>query len=80
MTVVRDSVSLHEKTVKRAAKGALEAKKRRSKMSSRPRNSKVKTAHWSDGVDPRVVEAVKKLCSDHRRIKVVSSTEVIITN
>lgn len=74
-------VSLSEKTVQKAAQGTTKKKTpRKPAKLRRPRSSKVEISHWSDGLDERIVEVVKEMHVDSRRIEKKSPTEVIIWN
>lgn len=73
--------ALHERAVQKVAKENIKFKKKRGKASRKPSTKVVKT-HWSDGVDPRIVKAIKDLQIPQvwRRIEVRSPTEVVIHN
>lgn len=83
MTKVQKCASLSERTVQKVAAENITLKKRPVRgKTSRKATTAVKKSHWSDGVDPRVVKAVKSLHIPQvwRRIEVISPTEVIIHN
>jgi hypothetical protein len=76
----RKDVSLSDKTVQRVADGSVKKAAKKSSKPRRPRNSKVEISHWRDGLDERIVEVVKEMHVDSRRIEKKSPTEVIIWN
>ena len=81
MRKVQQRASLSERTVQSIARGSVKMPKARGKASRKP-SSKVKTSHWSDGVDPRIVAEIKAMNIPQvwRRIEVVGPEEVIIHN
>jgi len=83
MNKMHQKASLSERAVQKVAKEnvTLVEKKARGKAARKP-NTKVKKTHWTDGVDPRVVKAIREMHIPQvwRRIQVVSPTEVIIHN
>lgn len=77
MAKVRRTVRVHEKTVQNAANITL---KNRRRNPPRKLNSPVVVSHWSDGVDPMIVNYVRVNQIHHSRIQVVSPGEIIIHN
>lgn len=80
MAKVQHTAKLSEKSVQKAATGDLRPSKRERAKSSRPRTTRCKTRHWSDGVHPLIVEYINSLSVDHRRIEVRGPEEVVIKN
>ena len=81
MTKFIQKVSLHETTLKKIASGEVQPPKRTRTRAAR-KSSKVKTLSWTHGLDPRIVEAVRKLGIPHvwERIEVQDATTIIIRN
>lgn len=78
--MIQKRASLHERAVQTVARENITFTKPRTKPQRR--TSKVKRTHWSDGVDPRIVQAVKRLQIPQvwRYVDVIGPTEVIIRN
>ena len=81
MRKVQQRAALHERAVQKVAAENVKFSKPRGKAKRKP-NTKVVKSHWSDGVDPRIVKAVKEMHIPQvwRRIEVVGPEEVIIHN
>lgn len=76
---LHERATLHEKSVQKVAQEKAK-KTRRRRGSSGSRSGPVTTRRWSDDVDDRLVTYVERHRVDHRRIQVVSPTEIIIWN
>jgi hypothetical protein len=70
--MVRKVVSIHEKTVQRAAKGDFKKPRRRRQSA---KSSRVVT---SQALDPLLVKWLKQHHVDYRSVEIVSPTQVII--
>lgn len=75
---LHERATLHEKSVQKVAQE--KAPKRRRRGSSGSRSGPVTTRRWSDGVHALIVAHVRRRRIDHRRIQVLSPTEIIIWN
>lgn len=79
---VRSSVILHPETVQKAEKLAKETRARRRKP-PKPSDPQVTRRYTKKpkSVDPRIWETALRLSGNHpRRIRVVSSSEVVVQN
>lgn len=81
MHKVQQKASLSERAVQKVAAENITMTKPRAR-SARKATTRVKKQHWTDGVDPGVVQAIHqmKIPQVWKRIQVISSTEVVIHN
>lgn len=76
MPLFRKQVSLHEKTVQKAAVTKMPKRKRAERK--RPSSSRIVVTHWWDGVDNLLVDYVRSNKIHYTRVEVLSPTEIII--
>lgn len=76
MARIRKTVSLHEKTVQKAAVTKMPTRKKA--VRKRPSSSRVVVTHWWDGVDKLLVNYVRSNKIHYTRVEVLSPTEIII--
>lgn len=82
MKTVRDKASVSEKTVQKVASDSVNSKPSipRPRKARRVYGTRVRSTRWSDGLDPLLIDYVKRMKIAPSLIETRSSVEIIIHN
>ena len=76
MPKVQHVCQLSPQSVTKLSRGSV--MKKRTRATTRPASSRVRSRKWSDGVHPLIVAKVASMGVDPRRIEVVGPEELVI--